>query len=97
MGIYSNEPDPPVYYAVVDTRDCVRYTDAAQAQWFMDRIQYAFGGTDTNIRLDGTTIRWFGYYALPIGDWLYAGNIPMTDEVLKASAFRPTLETWPEA
>ena len=92
MGIYSNEPDPPVYYAVVDTKDCVRYTDPDQAQWFMDRIQYAYGG-DT--RVEGTTIKWFGYYRLDIGDWLYGGTTPMSDEILKASQLRPNLEEWP--
>lgn len=96
MGIFSNEPDPPVYFNVVDTRDCVQYTDVDQAPWFMDRIDNAFAGSTTNVRMDsdGTTILWFGYYRLALGDWLYAGNIAMSDEVLKASAFRPTVETW---
>lgn len=97
MGVYSNEPDPPDYYQVVDTADCVRYTDVGQAQWFMDRIQYAYGSTQTNVRLDDTTIKWFGYYKLQLGDWLYKGTTPITDEVLRASALRPVASTWPDA
>jgi hypothetical protein len=95
MGVYSDEPDPPDYFAVVDTRDCVRYTDVSQAQWFIDRINAAFAGNETEARLDGTTVKWFGYYNLPLGDWLYGGQVSMSDEVLKASAFRPTFDTWP--
>jgi hypothetical protein len=95
VGIYSPEPDPPVYFQVVDTRDCVRYTDVAQAQWIMDRINYAYGGTDTDVRLEGTTVRWFGYYRLDLGDWLYSGTTPMSDEVLRASQFRPVSDTFP--
>lgn len=96
MGVYSNEPDPPYYYQAVDTHDCVRYTDVAQAQWFMDRIQFAYGSTKTNVRLDGTTIRWFGYYSMDVGDWLYNGTTPMTDEVLRASQLRPLDSAWPD-
>ncbi|OXM53779.1 hypothetical protein CFP71_21445 [Amycolatopsis thailandensis] len=99
MGVYSDEPDPPVYYQAVEATDCVRYTDVSQAKWFQDRINYAFGGqSSTNVRMadDGTTIRWFGYYWLRLGDWLYKGNTAITDEVLRASGLRPILTTWPE-
>lgn len=97
MGIYSDEPDPPTYFQVVETADCVRYTDLGQAQWFMDRINYAFGGqASTNVRLaeDGTTIRWFGYYQLRLGDWLYKGNTAIDDKTLRASALKPSLTQW---
>lgn len=98
MGVYSDESDPPVYYQVVDTRDCVRYSDSAQAPWFMDRIRFAYGGTSTNVRLDSDgTIRWFGYYWLHLGDWLYGGTTPVTDEVLRASHLRPVGVDWPSA
>ncbi|SFO82204.1 hypothetical protein SAMN05421810_10171 [Amycolatopsis arida] len=99
MGVYSDEPDPPVYYQAVDAADCVRYTDVSQAKWFRDRINFAFGGQrSTNVRMDadGTTIRWFGYYVLRLGDWLYRGNTPITDEVLRASGLRPVTTSWPE-
>jgi hypothetical protein len=97
MGVFSSQPDPPTYYHAVDTSDCVRYTAVAQAQWFMDRIQYAYAGSTTNARLDpdGSTIRWFGSYTLALGDWLYAGKTAMTDAVLRDSAFRPNLSAWP--
>lgn len=94
MGVFSNEPDPPSYFQVVDTHDCVRYTDIAQAQWFIDRVNFAYGG-ETDARLDDDTIRWFGYYHLALGDWLYSGSIPMTDDVLRASQFRPVTTTFP--
>lgn len=97
MGVYSPEPDPPVYFQVVDTRDCVQYTEPGQAAWFIDRINYAFGGTETDARLDGSTIRWFGYYHLDLGDWLYSGTTPMSDEVLRASQLRPVSNTFPMA
>lgn len=97
MGVYSNEPDPPEYYAVVETKDCVRYTDPTQSQWFMDRINYAYSGTATNVRMDGDTIRWFGYYRLDVGDWLWGGTTPITDEVLRASTLRPVPGTWPDS
>jgi hypothetical protein len=96
MGVYSNAPDPPSFYQVVDTHDCVQYTDVDQAPWFIDRINYAFGG-GTDARLDGQTVRWFGYYELHIGDWLYNGVNPMTDEVLRASQFRPIADNFPTA
>jgi hypothetical protein len=94
MGAYSTEPDPPTYATVADTHDCVRYTNVAQAQWFMDRINVAFAGSTTNARLDGTTVKWFGYYTLPLGNWLYAGTVSMTDEALRASSFRPITAVW---
>lgn len=94
MGVYSNEPDPPTYHQVVDTHDCVRYTDVAQAQWFIDRVNWAYGG-GTDARLEDTTVRWFGYYQLALGDWLYNGTTAMSDQVLRASQFRPVLDTFP--
>lgn len=100
MGVFSDEPDPPTYYYAVEAADCVRYTDVAQAKWFMDRINHAFGGqASTNVRMaeDGTTIRWFGYYWLHLGDWLYKGNTAITDEVLRASGLRPSMAEWPAA
>lgn len=98
MGVYSQEPDPPVYYAVVNTADLVRYTDSAQAQWFIDRINYAYGGYTANVRIepDGSTIRWFGYYFLGLGDWLWQGTSPMSDEVVRASALRPVPLDFPD-
>lgn len=95
MGTYSDQPDPPVYYQVVDTRDCVRYTDVDQAQWFIDRINRAYG-SDTGARLDGEIVRWYGYYQLHVGDWLLNGTTPMSDAVLRASRLRPVTGTFPE-
>lgn len=96
MGVYSNQPDPPVYFQAVDTYDCVRYTDPSQAQWFMDRINYAFGGTTANVRFadDGVTIQWFGVYFLHLGDWLLQGNTPATDDQLRLSTSRPVTGDW---
>lgn len=94
MGQYSDQPDPPVYHQVIETKDCVRYTDPRYAQWFVDRINFVYG--DANVRVDEThTIRWFGYYALRVGDWLYSGTTPVTDEVLRASQLRPAGSVWP--
>lgn len=94
MAQYSTEANPPNYYQVVNSHDCVQYTNVDQAQWFVDRINFAYGGTDA--RLDGTVIRWFGNYTLNLTDWLYNGTTPMSDEVLRASQFRPLLDTFPE-
>lgn len=100
MSLYSDEPDPPVYFQAVEAADCVKYTNVSQAKWFMDRINAAFGGqATTNVRMaeDGTSIRWFGYYWLRLGDWLYRGNTAVTDEVLRASGLRPIVAQWPAA
>lgn len=96
MGVYSDAPDPPVYFQATDTSDCVRYTDPSQAQWFMDRINYAFGGTSANVRFDtdGVTIRWFGYYWLHLGDWLYHGDTAIPDDQMRASQIRPIVGDW---
>ncbi|WP_027944024.1 hypothetical protein [Amycolatopsis taiwanensis] len=99
MGVYSDEPDPPIYYQAVESYDLVRYTDVSQARWFMDRINYAFGGQQaTNVRMgeDGETIRWFGYYFLHLGEWLYKGNTACSDEVLRFSGLRPIMTEWPD-
>lgn len=96
MGTYSDHPDPRVYYQVVDTKDCVRYTDPAEAPWFRDRINWAYSGTPTNVRMEGDTIRWFGGYYLHIGDWLYAGTTPVSDYTVRNSSLRPILQSWPD-
>lgn len=96
MGQYSSEPDPPNSYQIVDTHDCVQYTNTSQAPWFCDRINFAYGG-DTDARLEGGVVKWFGNYRLNVGDWLYNGTTPMSDEVLRGSQFRPVLDTIPEA
>jgi hypothetical protein len=94
---YSDQPDPPEWYQVVQTDDCVRYTDPSQAQWFFDRINFEYGSTTPNVRFDddGTTIRWFGFYVLHLGDWLWKGTYGMTDEQFRGSVLRPVLDTVP--
>lgn len=97
MGVFSDQPDPPVYVNAVDTYDVVRYTDVSQAQWFMDRINFAYGGqATTNVRFDadGTTILWFGVYFLHLGDWLLKGDSPITDDALRTSPVRPLAGDW---
>lgn len=97
MGIFSDQPDPPVYYQAIATSDVVQYTDVGQHQWFLDRIQYAFGSTNANVRLDadGTSIRWFSSNVLHLGDWLYQGKTAVTDSVLHSGSLRPITETFP--
>lgn len=97
MGTYSDQPDPPTYFQAIQTSDVVRYTDVAQQQWFLDRIRYAYGSTNANARIDpdGTTIRWFSSYVLPLGYWLYKGNTPVSDADLHAGLLRPITETFP--
>lgn len=92
---YSNEPLPPQHHVVAVSSDAFRYTNVNQAQWFFDRINMAFGSTTPNVRMEGTTIRWFGYYWLNLGDWLYQGMTPVTDEVMRASYLRPVGNDWP--
>lgn len=91
-------PQPPEYYRVVETTDLAHYTDPAQAQWFMDRVNTAYSGqASTNVRMDpdGTTIRWFGYYYIELGDWLWQGKVRITDEVLPYSTLRPIDTAFP--
>lgn len=99
MGVFSNAPDPETYYQVAQTRDIVKYNDVSEAQWFRDRLAYAYGGyAYVNVRMDadGTTILWFGGYRLPLGSWLYAGTTPMTDEQVYFSTLRPTDRMFPD-
>lgn len=91
--------EPTETFQVVQTRDCVRYTDPDQFEWFWSRINRAFG-TDCNVRFDpdGTTIRWFGAYSLPLGSWLVGGQTSLTDAQLRNQQWnmlRPVPD-WPE-
>ncbi len=97
MGTFSDHPDPPEYYQAVQTYDVVRYTAVSEAPWFFDRIQFAYGSTNANVRFDtdGTSIRWFSSLVLRLGDWLYQGKTPITDAQLRTGALRPITETFP--
>lgn len=91
-------PQPPEYFRVVETTDIAHYTDVSQAPWFIQRIETAFGGPQSvNVRMDsdGTTILWFGYYYLRLGDWLWRGQVRVTDEILRYSTLRPHDEVFP--
>lgn len=101
MTDFTDQPEPPVYYMAVQTFDCVQYTDVSQQQWFFDRIRFAYGGTNPNVRLDtdGTTILFFGSTRLHLTDWLYKGTTVLTDAALRASRtnlLRPVNDTFPE-
>jgi hypothetical protein len=86
------EPDVT---AVIPSQDAAHYTDPAQAQWFFDRLTTAFGAY-CNPRLDpdGTTIRWYQSYTLPLGSWLINGKTACTDDQLRTGTLRP-LPDWP--
>jgi hypothetical protein len=88
--------DPDEILAVVQTQEAARYTDVEQFPWFAARLNASFGGY-CDVRLDtadGTTIRWFENYTLPLGSWLLRGNTACTDEQLKTGALRPVSD-WP--
>lgn len=88
MSVFSDEPDPAGYYEAVEVHDCVRYTDPSEQQWFIDRIEFTFGGT-ANARVEGDVIRWFSAYELHLGDWLYEGQQPVSHDQLHRARILP--------
>lgn len=90
-----NYPTP----AIVRTNkitEVVQYTDPEQFEFFRDWINFC-NNNNCNVRFDeqdGTTIRWYYAYSLPLGDWLWDGMYSAREEELRQ--WLAPLASWPD-
>lgn len=78
----------------------VQYTDVSQFEFVRDWINWCGGQSQerngANVRLDeedGTTIRWYAHYYLPLGGYLLEGETYITEQQVR-SGLRPVTD-WP--
>lgn len=93
-------PMPLVRHAVQPHR-LVQYTNVNQFDFFVQWINWCEGQSQqrngANVRLDeedGTTIRWYGFYYLPLGGYLVEGRTAITEQQLRGQMF--PVAQWPD-